>query len=277
MADADGETKPRRAAGLGLMTVEERTVEVAGQACRVWEKGRGKRLGFLAGLGGLLRWPPFLDRLAATRRVVVPSLPGFPGAGRGHDGLDSHLDWILATRDLLSAAGLEGADLIGASVGGALAAEVAAIWPAMVGQLVLVAPLGIFDEADPILDVWAQRPGDIAGVLCANAECHAAATELPEGEDLAEWQILQIRANEAAARILWPLSDTKVVRRLGRIEAETLVLWGQRDRVAGPGYADRFATAIGANARVREIAGAGHLATIDAPDEVARAVEEFLG
>ena len=94
-------------------------VELDGTQIRIWRKGRGPRIGFLAGFGGLPRWIPFLDRLAEARSVVVPSLPGFPGGGRGHARLDSQLDWVLATRRLLEAAGLHGADLVGSSVGGA--------------------------------------------------------------------------------------------------------------------------------------------------------------
>ena len=98
-------------------------VEINGFSCRVWKKGRGPKLGFLAGFGGLPRWIPFLDALAEQRTVIVPSLPGFPGGERGHTVLDSHLDWVLATRQLLRKAGLDGADLAGSSVGGSLAAE----------------------------------------------------------------------------------------------------------------------------------------------------------
>ena len=90
------------------------TVEVNGFPCRVWSKGSGPKVGFLAGLGGLPRWLPFLDRLAATRTVIAPSLPGYPGAV-GHAELDSHLDWVLAVRQLIDKTGLAGADLIGAS------------------------------------------------------------------------------------------------------------------------------------------------------------------
>src|SRR5438445_6789211 len=105
----------------------ETTVEINGLPCRVWRKGSGPTLGFLAGFGGLPRWIPFLDRLAEQRTVIVPSLPGFPGGGKGHLALDSHLDWVLAVRRLLAAAGLEDADLAGSSVGASFAAEVAAI------------------------------------------------------------------------------------------------------------------------------------------------------
>ena len=97
---------------------EELSLEVNGFSCRVWRKGQGPKLGFLAGFGGLPRWIPFLDALARERTVIVPSLPGFPGGERGHTALDSHLDWVLAVRQLLLKAGLDGADLAGSSVGG---------------------------------------------------------------------------------------------------------------------------------------------------------------
>ena len=61
---------------------------------------------------------PFLDELAETRTVIVPSLPGYPGGGLGHTVLDTHLDWVLAVRQIVEKAGLAGADLLGASVGG---------------------------------------------------------------------------------------------------------------------------------------------------------------
>ena len=122
----------------------------------MWKKGSGPKLGFLAGFGGLPKWIPFLDRLAEQRTVIVPSLPGFPGGDRGHTVLDNHLDWVLAAHQLIRQAGLDGADLAGSSVGGSLAAEVAALWPGAVKGLALIAPFGLFDEKDPATDPWAQ-------------------------------------------------------------------------------------------------------------------------
>jgi len=252
----------------------ETSIEVNGRSCRVWEKGEGEPLGFLAGLGGLPQWPPLLEKLAEHRRVIAPSLPGYPGA-TGHDLLDTQLDWVLAAQELLDEAGLAGADLLGVSVGGSLAAEVAAIWGAMVKRLVLVAPLGLYDEAEPVTDVFALAPGTLPQTLCADPQKFIALTELPEGADEVEWQIEQVRASEAAARMLWPLSNTRLEKRLRRIKQPTLILWGGEDKVIAPGYAERFASRISGKTEIRIIPGAGHLADLDAPEAVCQAVLEF--
>jgi pimeloyl-ACP methyl ester carboxylesterase len=257
------------------MTPRERTVRVNGLPCRVWEAGEGEPIGYLGGLGGVPRWSPFLDRLAERRRVIVPSLPGFPGA-LGHDRLDDIVDWVAAALDLLEGSGLEGADLVGASVGGMIAAEIAALSPATVRRLVLVAPFGLFDATEPPADVFAQKARDLPGVLCANPERLAEEQRLPAGEDVAEWVITLARASEASARILWSLGDHGLAKRLHRIRVPTLILWGASDRVIPPSYAGRFARAIGEAVEIATIKGAGHLVDLDAPDDAAAAIEQFL-
>jgi pimeloyl-ACP methyl ester carboxylesterase len=259
-----------------MIEVSEHYIAVNGAPCRVWEKGAGKPLYYLAGIAGLPRWTPFLDHLAATRRVVAPSLPGFPGA-EGHDVLDAHLDWIAATLDLLEGAGAEGPiDLVGASVGGALAAEVAALSPAFVRRLVLIAPFGLYDRNSPPADVWAQKPGATATLLCKNPETYIGFTAPPEGVDPGEWAVLMARGAESGARILWPLGDTRLVRRLHRVKADTLIVWGDEDQVLAPSYAEHFGQEIAGRAAVALIPRAGHLADLDAPDLAAQFVGGFL-
>ncbi len=252
------------------------TVDLDGFPVRVWRKGQGPVIGFFAGFGGLPRWLPFLDRLAeAGRTVIAPSLPGFPGGDRAHSVLDSHLDWVVAVRNLVLAAGLDGADLVGSSVGGALAAEMAAIFPASVRRLALIAPFGLFREADPPVDPFAQRQDDVPGLMCADPEIFRTHRASPEGQNSAEWIIEQNRANEAAARLLWPLGDTRLARRLKLIAAPTLLLWGAEDRVMPRSYAGYFAEGIGGPTETRIIAGAGHLAELDRPDETAKEVLDW--
>ena len=272
MAAAHAAGGARGAAGTGTVTgPDERTVLAFGERCRVWEKGEGERLGFLGGLRGLPRWTPFLDRLAERRRVVAPSLPGFPGA-LGHQRLDELADWVSATLDLLEASGLEGADLVGASVGATLAAEAAAFSHATVRRLVLIAPFGLFDPEQPVADLWAQRAGDLPGLLSTRPERLAEALAAPPDDDPGEFALALHRANEAAARLLWPLADLGLGKRLHRVRAPTLLVWGSDDRVVPPSYAKRFAAGLSGWVEAREIAGAGHVAEIDAPDAVAEAV-----
>jgi pimeloyl-ACP methyl ester carboxylesterase len=248
------------------------TVEINGYACRVWTAGSGPKLGFFAGFGGLPHWVPFLDELAKHRTVIVPSLPGFPGGERGHVALDSHLDWLVATRLLLEGAGLAGADLAGSSVGGSLAAEIAALWPAMVKRLALIAPFGLFDADDPATDPWAQRPGDVASLFCTDPKNWEMLKAEPEGHNDPEWPIEQVRASEAAARIFWPLGNTKLEKRLPLITAPTLLVWGGEDRIMPRSYADKFAACIKGKIEITVIPGAGHLAELDKPAETAAAI-----
>jgi abhydrolase domain-containing protein 6 len=255
---------------------ETAIIELNGFPIRVWRKGSGPKLGFLAGFGGLPRWVPFLDHLAETRTVIVPSLPGFPGGDRGHIVLDTHLDWLLAVRGILDQAGLDGADLAGSSVGASLAAEVAAFWPKRLGKLAMIAPFGLFDENEPATDPWAQRADDVPGLMCADPEIWKALKAMPEGANSTEWPIEQTRANEAAARILWPLGNTKIEKRLPLIGAPTLLIWGEQDRIMPRAYAERFRAGIGGRTELRVIPGAGHLAELDQPKAVADAIVGWM-
>ncbi|MDQ2804388.1 MAG: alpha/beta hydrolase [Pseudomonadota bacterium] len=257
---------------------ETLAIDVNGYATRVWRKGSGPKVGFLAGLGGLPRWVPFLDHLAETRTVIVPSLPGFPGGDRGHVVLDQHLDWLLAVREILEKCDLFGADLAGSSVGGSLVAEFAAIWPQHVRKIALIAPFGLFDEKEPATDPWAQRADVVAGLMCADPQTWTDLKTAPDGANSVEWPIKQVRASEAAARIFWPLGNTKLEKRLPLIKAPTLLIWGEQDRIMPRSYAERFRSLISSatTTEIRLIPGAGHLAELDRPRDTAEAILGWL-
>jgi len=253
-----------------------RSVLVRGEKVRVLEKGRGRPLGVLAGLLGFPSWTPFLEALATRRRVIVPSLPGHPGGGDFRK-LDDLPDWVIATQELLEAAGLAGADLVGLGPGGTLAAEVAAFSPASVERLALVAPFGLYDESEPVLDFWARRASELPGTFSARPEAFAQQLLVPPaGTDEIEFQVGQVRALEAAARQLWPFGDRGLAKRLHRIRAATLLVWGSADRVVPASYAKRFAAGIAGPTRIRSIANAGHRADFDAPEALAEVIVAFL-
>ncbi|TMA32937.1 MAG: alpha/beta fold hydrolase [Deltaproteobacteria bacterium] len=253
---------PRAAARAATVSsaVRERRVSVArGIEARVWEKGDGAPLVFFGGLCGLPRWPAFLEAL-----------------GTGHRALDGIADWTIAALDLLDACAPAPVDLVGASAGASLAAEIAAFSRASVWRLVLIAPLGLFDAGEPPADLFAQRLSAIPPLLCAHPERYEAFLERPDGADAVEWEIETARAQEAVARLLWPLTDIGLAKRLHRVTAPTLVVWGAEDRLVPPGYAKRFADALGGPAEIRQIPGAGHMAELDEPEAAAAAVLEFL-
>ncbi len=108
--------------------------------------------------------------------------------------------------------------------------------------------------------------------MCADGAKWTALVAPPEGANSVEWPIEMTRASEAAARAFWPLGNTRLEKRLGLIAAPTLILWGERDAVLPPTYAKKFAAGINGSTRVQTVADAGHLAYLDQPDAVARAV-----
>jgi pimeloyl-ACP methyl ester carboxylesterase len=257
--------------------LREHVLRIAGESVRVWEKGAGRTVGVLAGLLGYARWTPFLEALAQRHHVVVPSLPGHPGGG-SFRRLDDLADFVTATLDLLDAADLEGADLVGFGPGATLAAECAAFSRTSVGKLVLVAPFGLFDASEPVADLWARRPNEQAACFSARPEVFAREVlAAPPGADEIEFQIGRTRALEAAARLLWPTGDRGLAKRLHRVRSETLLVWGERDAIVPPSYAKKFASAISGDAHVRILPNAGHAADFDAPEALAAAIEEFVG
>jgi len=256
---------------------EEREVRIAGGPCRIWEKGSGPRLGVFPGLGGFPRWTAFLEALSLTHRVVVPSLPGFPGAGDHHRQIDGQLEWIAATLDLIEAADLAGADLAAASVAAMLVADAAALAPGLARRLVLAGAFGLYDAADPTADVFAATPPEALALQTNRPDRHAQLFEPPDDPQVsAEFQLLQYRASEAAARILWPFGERGLRKRLHRIRAPVLLLWGAEDRVVPTSYAKRFAAGLAGPVETHVVPGAGHQVWIDEPEASAEAMRSFL-
>ena len=248
-----------------VSTPRERTVTAAGVACRVWEQGAGQPVTFLPGIGGLPRWSDFLDALARGRRVIAPSLPGFPGSAALPE-LDDQLDWLLATHDLLRAAGGAGGDLVAVSVGAALAADVAAVWPDAVRRLVLVSPLGLFDAADPSADIFAQPAGELGTHCCAAMR----ATSTPT------WPC-------RTAPTAWsgPCSRYAPRRRRPACCGRSGTRAWRAACIASPSQScwcsARTTGCCRPPTRLEVVAGAGHLVDLDAPQLLAHLVEEFLG
>jgi pimeloyl-ACP methyl ester carboxylesterase len=212
---------------------------------------------------------PALRALEANGvEVVCPVLPGFDGAP-GFEAPPDHLGWLTSTWDALDATGALPCAVIGASVGGLLAADLAALRPEAVTRLALLGPLGLWDDAIAGEDVFAL-PAKLRHTALFAGDVPPAFTDAFADRGAEEQPVAQHLAWVAAASLVWPLPDRGLARRLHRISCPTLVVWGADDRVAPVGYADRWP---GEKVVVPD---AGHLVEWDAPDAVGAILTSFL-
>jgi pimeloyl-ACP methyl ester carboxylesterase len=179
--------------------------------------------------------------------------------------------------DLLEAMDLRNCAVVGVSLGGWIAAEMAVKTTMRMSHLVLADALGIkvgSRETRDIADIYAVTDKQLADLVYADAGAMAKDVKsLPESE-----LILMARARESTGRYGWTpyMHDPKLKQRLRRIHIPTLLLWGEADRVAGPDYGRAYAAAI-PGARFETIPRAGHFPHLEQPAALVRAVSDFIG
>lgn len=249
----------------------------AGQRVQVFEKGEGAPLVYLHGSGLQLGWNNALEALSQNRRVVAPLFPGF-GDSTGIENVDDMLDVVVVLNDILDTLGLEAADVVGFDLGGMFAAELAAVTPNRVKRLVLVAPFGLWIEGHDTADIYSLRRSRQLQALFSDTESEVAQKylALPEDPALAEELTIQrTRAEASSTKFLWPIPDRGLSKRIYRIRAETLIVWGEQDNTIPPLYADAFQSRI-SGARVAWIKGGSHMLPLEYPEQLASAIESFL-
>jgi pimeloyl-ACP methyl ester carboxylesterase len=250
-----------------------------GTRCRVLEGGSGAPVVFFHSAGGLLGDNPFLDQLARRYAVFAPEWPGY-GESSGEELLEDMQDFALHGWDLVDGLGLRQPHLVGHSMGGMIAAEMACLAPRDLGKLVLVGAAGLWMDEHPIPDIFAQLPHQIAELLFADPQKGQAlltgGADLSDLEALKEFYLASQRRLAMAGKILFPIPNRRLSKRLYRLVAETLVVWGVADRLIVPAYAERWKALITA-ARVVTIDGAGHMLPYEQPEAFVQAVASFLG
>ena len=258
------------------MTPSDQIVELqAGKwKTRVLSAGEGDAVVFLHGAGGLF-WDPFLDGLAERHRVVAPQHLG-SGMSQGVEHLEDILDLVLYYCELFDVLGLPAVSLIGHSFGGMVAAEIASINPERVNKLVLIAPIGLWRDDHPIPDISTITPSQLPGMLLADPNGPVASMLVMPDPNDPEALFEAAMGMASILQFTWPLPDKGLRRRLYRVKAETLIIWGREDHLVDPVYGEAFSSAIG-NARLEVIAGAGHLPQIEQGSQVLSLVTNFLG
>jgi pimeloyl-ACP methyl ester carboxylesterase len=254
--------------------MELKTVQTPHAPVRYLEGGAGPDLVYLHGAGGITADDPLLAELAKTHHVHAPLVPGY-GDSEEAPGIRDMLDFTLHTWDVVAALGLKDPILVGHSMGGMIAAEMAAVQPNDVSRLALIAPAGLWDDDHPIADLFSTMPYEMPALLFHDAE--AGAAMLTAGRNVTDPNFLQTylvtnaRQLGMAGRILFPIPERGLAGRLYRIRARTVIVWGDSDRLIPPAYAHAFKKAI-AGAELVSIPEAGHMVVMEQPRAVAEAV-----
>lgn len=252
------------------------TLKVADVDLELLECGQGRALLFLHGGGGFDARQPFVDPLSAKRRLIAPSHPGFGKSGLP-DWLESVDDIAHIYLELMDLLDLRDLDVIGCSIGGWIAAEMATKSPERIRRLVLVGPVGIkvgpADKLD-IPDIFAMPEDQVQKLLYHDPGRMKRDTAKMSDEELAA----VFRARETLALLTWEpwMHNPKLKRRLHRIAAPTLFLRGESDGVVSQAYLEAYSRLL-PNARTLTIEAAGHTPQLEQPAAFIDRVLEFLG
>lgn len=255
------------AVGRGRLTMRFRTA------------GAGPPLVYLHPAAGL-HFDPFLEALSAEYTVIAPEHPGTSaGDADAIHAVDDLWDLVLVYEEAIRALDLEGPVVaVGQSFGGMMAAELAAHDPGLFERLVLLAPIGLWREDLPIANWIMTPPEDLPALLFKDPGCPAAQAMFTPPEDpeeaLAQTAGL-VWALGCTGKFVWPIPEKGLARRLHRIAAPTLIVWGADDALIPSAYAAEFGQRI-AGSRVEILPDCGHIPQLERGTETLELVRGFL-
>lgn len=262
-----------------MTTTETRTssytIDVAGAGpaeVTVTERGEGHPFLILHGGGGPQTVTGFADLLAtrAPARVITPVHPGFGGTPRP-DHLDSPRALAALYDGLLAELGLADVTVLGNSIGGWIAAEMALLGPDRVSSFILVDAVGIEVPGHPAADFFSLTMDQVADLAYFNPDkFRIDPAALPPAAQAA----MAGNRDALAAYAGQAMTDPGLAGRLAGVTAPTLVIWGEADRIADPDYGRAFAAAI-PGARFQLLTGTGHLPQLETPGQLIGPVWDF--
>ncbi|MGH7316635.1 MAG: alpha/beta fold hydrolase, partial [Candidatus Rokuibacteriota bacterium] len=245
---------------------------------RVHVKGAGPAVVFFHGPWGLT-WGPFLDALARQFTVHAPEHPGTtPGEPDAIQHVDHLWDLVLCYDELLDHLKLREVILAGHSFGAMMACEVAALQPARVKRLALIDPIGLWRDDAPVINWMLLAPAEMPAHVFHEPDGAAAKTmfSMPEEAEAAALARTRLTwAMGATGKFIWPIPDKGLKKRIHRVTAPTLLVWGEHDRLVPRAYAKEFAGRL-KDTRIEVVTGAGHAPHLEQPEATARVVQGFL-
>ena len=237
----------------------------------------GEPLLYLHGAGGLNPVEPFLEALGKDFKVYAPQFPGY-GESTGSEHIDDVIDAALFFHQLMDELKIPTANIVGHSMGGMLAAEVAALDVHRAKKLVLAAPAGFWIDELPIPDFFAAQLDEIAPLLFHDPKSPAAQmmTAIPSDfKALETMYVERVKRLATASKFLWPLPDRGLKKRAYRIQNPTLLIWGESDKLIPPAYAREFTSRI-KGSKLETIKQAGHMLMYEQQEAFVGAVRKFL-
>ncbi|BBF98909.1 MULTISPECIES: alpha/beta fold hydrolase [Pseudonocardia] len=250
-----------------------RTLAAGSGSISYFRSGSGHPLLFLHAAGGAGMWGPFHERLSGSADVIAPDHPGWGGSDdlpelRGVDDLVYHY------LDVLDRLELDRVDLVGASFGGWLAAELAVHSPERFRSLVLLGPVGLRIPGHLVADLFLMTPPQLIAALYHDpALVEQILSVAPETDQI----IATYRELGSLARFGWRpfLNNPRLESRLHRISMPTRVIAAGEDRIVPRVHCERYAAGI-PDAELVVVDDCGHALYGERPDAVADAVSTFL-
>jgi pimeloyl-ACP methyl ester carboxylesterase len=255
--------------------VPPKIVNVAGVELEIVERGQGRPILLLHGAGGPRGNAPFMDLLDRHGHVVAPSHPGFGGSPLPEwvNGVD---DLAYIYLDLLDQLDWHDVVVIGMSMGGWTACEIATKNSSRLAKLILVDPVGIKvgdRETRDLPDIYALHPDEVNKLMLYDPSA------APDYSKLSDEELLGIaKAREAAVLYLWEpyMHNPQLRRRLHRVTIPTMLLRGEADGLCSDPYARAYAASI-PGAKYEIVPKAGHSPQTEQPEAFVERVAAFMG
>lgn len=238
------------------------------------EFGSGHSFLLLHGGAGPLSMMGFAQKLAASKNahVFVPFHPGFGGTPRP-DWLNSIGALAETYIALIEQLDLRDVTVIGGSIGGWIAAEMALLSSTRINQFILIDPVGIEVEGQSVVDIFSLTVDEIMQL-----SYYAPAAFRRDPATLSDAEKQGMAANRQALAVYSgqpTKTDPTLGKRLGAVTVPTLVLWGDSDGIVTPEYGRAYAAAI-PTARFELLSNTGHMPQIETPDQVLAAIQNFV-
>ncbi len=255
------------------MAFGARDIEVSGATIAMRRGGAGAPLLFLHGAEGLSEWPEILDRLAEKYDVMAPDLPGF-GRSPISANIDDIGDLAYLYLDMLDKLDLRDVRVVGHSLGGWAALEIAIRSSARLRSLALIAPAGVHVKGHPKADIYMLDPDAQARLAYADPAKGEAAAERAQAT---KYQQQAIMDRIASARFGWNprLSNPRLERWLHRVRVPTTIFWGDTDRIIPPVYGEAFARLI-PGSKLEVVSNSGHYPHVERLDAMADRLSAHL-